>query len=69
MSKPKKQQTRARRGSRNAHSALKTPSFSICPKCKKTVVPHRVCQFCGFYKGKEIIKKKTKIEKTKEKEK
>ena len=54
------------------HLYLEEPSLSVCPKCKKPVLPHTVCQNCGYYKGAEVIdvmKKMTKRErKQKEKE-
>lgn len=39
----------------SANKALKEATFHACPKCKKPVRPHRVCAFCGTYKGKTFI--------------
>jgi len=54
------------------HLYLEEPVLSVCPKCKKPVRPHTVCQNCGYYKGAEVIdvmKKLTKKErKQREKE-
>ena len=54
------------------HLYLKGASLTLCPKCAKPVLPHIVCQNCGYYKGMEMIdvlKKLTKKErKRKEKE-
>ena len=36
-----------------------------CSNCEKPVMPHMVCDNCGFYKGKEVVKKKTKLDKNK----
>lgn len=33
---------------------------SKCPNCGATVLPHRVCKSCGYYKGKQIITIKSK---------
>jgi len=44
------------------------PAFTKCPKCSKPILPHTICQNCGYYKGKEIIdvlKKLTKKERKK----
>ena len=53
------------------HIFIKAPTLLSCPKCGKPLLPHRVCQNCGYYKGKQIVdvfKKLTKKER-KEKEK
>ena len=39
-----------------------------CAKCKKPVLPHHVCQFCGTYNGRAVIKIKSKLDKKKKKE-
>jgi large subunit ribosomal protein L32 len=72
MAVPKQKHTKSRRNKRRMHLYLEEPSLSVCPKCKKPVLPHTVCQNCGYYKGAEVIdvmKKMTKRErKQKEKE-
>jgi large subunit ribosomal protein L32 len=71
MAVPKQKHTKSRRNKRRMHLYLEEPSLSVCPKCKKPVLPHTVCQNCGYYKGAEVIdvmKKMTKREK-KQKEK
>lgn len=54
------------------HIFVKAASLTSCKKCGKPVLPHVVCQNCGYYKGVEIInvlEKLTKKErKLKEKE-
>jgi len=50
------------------HLFAQKPTLSLCPKCKKPVLPHTVCWNCGYYKGVEVIdvlKKLTKKEKKK----
>jgi len=37
--------------------------LSVCPKCGKPVLPHRVCLSCGYYKGVEVIDTLTKLNK------
>jgi large subunit ribosomal protein L32 len=71
MANPKQRHTKSRRNKRRMHLFIEEPSLSVCPKCKKPILPHTACQNCGFYKGKEVIdvmKKMTKREK-KQKEK
>jgi len=40
-----------------------------CPQCKQRKLSHRICPFCGFYKGKEVIKIETVEERKKRREK
>ncbi len=50
------------------HIFLRKPTWVSCPKCSKPVLPHTVCQNCGYYKGVEfidVLKKLTKKEKKK----
>ncbi len=37
------------------HLYITKAVLTICPKCKKPVLPHTVCKNCGFYKGREVI--------------
>ena len=42
---------------RRAHyNKLKTPTLVACKNCGEYIMPHRVCPYCGYYKGKQIIK-------------
>ncbi len=56
MAEPKKRLTSTRSGKRRSHEFLQTKSLALCPKCKNPVLPHRVCQTCGFYKGEDFLK-------------
>jgi len=55
MGVPKKKTSKARRGKRNAHRALSAPALSLCPQCKETKLPHRVCPSCGTYHDREVL--------------
>ena len=71
MAVPKQRHTKSRRNKRRMHLYIEKPVLSLCPKCKKPVLPHIACHNCGYYKGEEVIdvlKKLTKKEK-KQKEK
>ena len=58
MAVPKRKSSKARRDKRrNNVWKLDMPAFSKCPQCGELKTPHRVCGNCGYYKGKEIIKK------------
>jgi len=37
------------------HKYIKHVVLSLCPKCKKTILPHTACKNCGYYKGVEVI--------------
>lgn len=55
MAEPKKRLTQTRSGNRRSHLALKPMKLSTCPKCNEAVKPHNVCEFCGTYKGEQVI--------------
>lgn len=65
MSVPKKRRTKSSIGQRRSHHALKKTPLNKCPKCGKAIRPHCACSFCGYYKGKEVIKIKSKSKKEK----
>ncbi|HLF17584.1 MAG TPA: 50S ribosomal protein L32 [Candidatus Omnitrophota bacterium] len=62
MPNPKRQHSKRRSRLRRTHWKLRVASFSPCSHCGKPVIPHRVCPFCGFYKGKLIVEIKQKQE-------
>jgi large subunit ribosomal protein L32 len=59
MPVPKKRLTKRRQGNRRsqAHGKLTPTKLAKCSNCGSSVMPHRVCSFCGFYKGKKILAK------------
>lgn len=56
MPNPKRRHSKSRRDKRRTHDALKPTNFVECPKCHDFHLPHRVCQNCGYYNGREVIK-------------
>ncbi len=46
---------KGKQGRRRSHLALKPLTLVACTHCKRNIIPHTVCKFCGFYKGKEIV--------------
>jgi len=54
---------------RRSHLALKPLKLTSCPHCKREILPHAVCNFCGYYKGREVINVLAKELKKKEKQK
>ncbi|MCD4705273.1 50S ribosomal protein L32 [bacterium] len=65
MSVPKKHKTSSKRNKGRSHLALKKTNLVKCPKCKTVIKPHRACPKCGYYKGEEVIKIKTSLDKKK----
>lgn len=41
---------------RRANDKREFHAISKCPECGKPKIPHRVCSFCGTYKGRTVIK-------------
>ncbi|MFA6079658.1 MAG: 50S ribosomal protein L32 [Candidatus Omnitrophota bacterium] len=64
MALPKRKHSKARRDKRRGGQRKPVAvNLSICTQCKKKILPHRVCPYCGYYKGKPVIVLKTKAEK------
>ena len=57
MAVPKTRISKARKHSRRANWRLSVPGMVKCPQCGELKMPHRICPACGYYKGKEIVKK------------
>jgi len=55
MATPKKRSSRARRGKRRSHDALKVPQISRCAKTGLPKLSHRVCEESGYYGMKKKI--------------
>ncbi|MCH8819048.1 MAG: 50S ribosomal protein L32 [Acidobacteria bacterium] len=55
MANPKRRHSQSRTGKRRSHDFLTVPNLSICSHCGSSVLPHRVCANCGYYKGRQVI--------------
>ncbi len=62
---PKRHKTRSKVRMRRSQQKLKKTILVLCPHCKRLILPHRVCPFCGYYKGRQVIKVKEKTKKKK----
>ena len=60
MGVPKKKTSRSKKGHRHAQQKSVFSSLSLCPQCKAPKLPHFVCPECGFYKGKQMVKRVAK---------
>jgi large subunit ribosomal protein L32 len=52
---PKRKYASARRGERRQHIKLDPINMTECTNCHKMRLPHRVCPFCGYYRGREVV--------------
>ena len=59
MAVPFRKVSKTSKRTRRAHDALKAPTTTTCPNCGEVIKPHRVCDKCGYYKGKDVINKET----------
>jgi len=55
MAVPKKKTSKSKRDMRRAHDSLTPAGMSVCPQCNELKPPHRACQSCGTYKGKDVL--------------
>jgi len=58
---PKKKTSKTRTKTRRAHISMKAKNLSLCSHCKTQILSHQACPKCGYYKGAEVMKIKTKI--------
>ena len=55
MAVPKKRTSKSRRGMRRAHDSIAfNADVEVCENCGALKLRHRVCEECGYYKGKQI---------------
>lgn len=58
MAVPKRKVSKARRNKRRSSVwKISAPAIIKCPQCGEFKTPHRVCDSCGYYNGREVIKK------------
>lgn len=67
MAVPKKKTTKSKRDQRRSQDKIVVPTGQ-CWRCKKAVLPHRVCGYCGYYGRKQVLEIKTKAKTPKKKE-
>ncbi len=66
MAVPKRHKSTARRRMREAmwRRRLRIPNLVKCsnPACGQLIRAHRVCPYCGWYKGKQVLEAEAKGE-------
>ena len=60
MAVPKRKTSKARRDQRSSAKFIRPKIFVTCSNCSNPINSHQLCENCGFYKGRKIMK--TKIE-------
>lgn len=58
---PKKRHSRQRQGKRRFGIKLKTPTGIICANCGALTLPYIVCKECGYYKDRQVLTIKQKV--------
>ena len=56
MAVPRKKVSKSRRNMRRSHDGLPGAAYSECPNCGELKRPHHVCEACGHYDGREVVK-------------
>ncbi|MBZ4204054.1 50S ribosomal protein L32 [Mycoplasma tauri] len=51
---PKRKTSKQRKHKRRTHDVLTIQNLISCKNCSQMIQQHRVCAFCGFYKGKKV---------------
>lgn len=54
MPLPSFRNSRSKVRRRRSHHALKAVTTTTCPKCEATILPHRACSKCGWYKNRAV---------------
>ena len=55
MPLPKRRHSRARGRKRRTQYKLAPPTRAVCPQCRESTMPHRICAHCGYYTGREVL--------------
>ena len=55
--------TKGKRNRVRSHHAMKPKAFAACGHCGKHVLPHMICQNCGYYRGRQVIDVLAKLDK------
>lgn len=69
MALPTQKRSKTRKRIKQYKNRLKKKVLSVCPQCKKPVLPHHICLSCGKYSNREIIQPRAEEKKKKGKEK
>lgn len=65
MPNPKRRHSNTRTRKRRTHDKMVVQATSACKQCGNPIPSHRVCPKCGYYKGRQVIRIKSKEKKKK----
>ena len=63
MPVPPKRRSASKKRRGWAHFALKRIKLVVCSHCKKKILPHQVCVYCGYYQGRQVLTPRVKAKK------
>jgi large subunit ribosomal protein L32 len=56
MAVPKRKTSKSRKNTRRAAIKASSPAIVSCPQCHEPKRAHTVCEECGYYRDKEVVK-------------
>ena len=56
MAVPKRKTSPSKRNMRRSHHRLTVAAYAECPNCGEQKRPHHVCEACGHYNDREVVK-------------
>ncbi len=59
MAVPKRKHSNSRTGKRRSHDSLSARELATCTKCGTKTPTHVVCENCGTYMGREVVKEES----------
>ena len=60
MAVPQRRTSKTRKRMRRTHFKLAVKGLVKCPNCGAMIKAHNVCPMCGYYNGKQVVKKAEK---------
>ena len=60
MAVPFRRTSKTKKRMRRTHLKKTAATVLSCPNCGEPIKAHRACKECGYYNGKEVVKKSEK---------
>lgn len=55
MANPKRRHSKARTRKRRSTWKITVPGTVECSHCHEPKLPHRICDNCGYYRGRQVV--------------